>query len=774
MEKKEIKEINQSCFDIFNAVPVIIGITDFKGNILEINKYFLDYLGYSYEELKNINAKSFYVEGDNRDTIIKTLQNGGNVKNFETCIKKKDGTIKTVLINMENIQYQGKEAILSVINDFTREKDTFELLKNHEAELEEKTKIIAERIKELNCLIDISRIVEKSGANLENMLQQIVKRLPSAWQYPEITCAQIILGVQKFKTNNFKSTMWKQISHIYINNIQVGLVEICYLEKKPKILEGPFSLEERHLINAISEQLGRIIERIRNKEELVNAKNKAETATKNKSNFLANMSYEIRTPLSAILGFTELLLKDENDKNKKYKLQLIKKSSDILKELVDDILDLSRIEANKTIIEKATFSLKDMFSTIHDIILPKVKEKDLFLKYKEDRNSPQYVKGDSQKITQVLFNILANSIKFTDKGGLTLNYYYKDGNLEIKISDTGIGISKEEQKIIFSPFEQAGNILNYNYESSGLGLTISKRLIELMNGNIELESKLGYGSNFTIFIPLPEVSNSEIKHNILEYTKNDGYISEMMVRNWFNKKKGDTAYKNTLIEAIKLLPKEVDYLNNAFLNNELKKIESISHGIKGFTGMLCMTEIFNPIVRINKEANKKTINMDIIKQLLEKIKRIVKNIPDKYFIAEESMLMEKVINSASFNILVVDDNEIIQKLIKNYIVELNLSCDIATNGFAALELLKKNIYNLVLLDIQMPKMNGLEVIKHIREKEALKSIYIIVMTGMIKKRMQEFLTAGCDDYLFKPFTEEQLKEKIYKYIIKRNNIGLLK
>ena len=766
-DKREIKE---SCFNLFNAVQVIICITDFKGNILEVNKYFLEYLGYSKKEIKNINAQSFYVNSKNRNEIIKRLQDDGCVKNFKACLKKKDSTIKTVLINMEVIQYQGKQVILSIANDFTREKEAAEQLKNNENELKEKTKKLAERIKELNCLIDISRIVEKPGITLENILQGIVERMPAAWQYPEITCAQIIFGEQEYKTKNFMSTIWKQRNCIYVNNEQAGLVEVCYLEEKPKVLEGPFLLEERHLINAISEWLGKIIERFKIKEELVTAKNKAEKSSKIKSNFLANMSHVIMTPLTAILGFSEMLLIDENDENRINKLNIIKKSGEILKNIINDILDFSRIAAQKTKIEKSTFSLRNMITTIEDIILPKAKKKNLLLKTNAEGTIPEYVEGDNQKISQVILNILTNSIKFTETGEILFKYKYKDGILKIEISDTGIGISEEEQKIIFSPFEQTRNIHNYNNEGFGLGLTISKRLLELMNGTIKLESKMGQGSTFIIFIPLPEVPNLKIKNNIIRYAENEKKINDI-VQNWINRGKEDTAFKLTLMEAIKLLPKEVDNLNNAFLNDELKKIKSISHGIKGMTGMLGMTEIFNPIVKIDKEVNKKILNKDTIKNLIEKIKRIIKSIPNKYFIAEKSILAEKNTKSIKSNILVVEDNVIIQELIKNYITELKLNCELASNGLAAVEMLKKNKYNFVLLDIQIPKMNGMELIKYIRKNEVFNNLYIIVMTGKVMKYIKQCLAEGCDDYLVKPFTIEQLKEKIQKYTLIRKNIN---
>ncbi len=764
-DKREIKE---SSFNLFNTVPVIIGITDFEGNVLEINKYAVDCLGYSYKELKNNNAASFYMSIKNRNEIITKLQKNGYIKNAEVILKKKDGTIVTTLVNMEKIQYQGKEAIISVVNDFTNERAALELLKNNEIKLEVKTKNLTERIKELNCLIDISHIVEKQGITLENILQSIVERLPAAWQYPEITCAQIVLGNQKYKTKNFMRTMWKQMSCISVNGEQAGIVEICYLKKKPKVIEGPFLFEERRLINAISERLGRIVERFKAKQELVNAKSDAEMASNAKSNFLANMSHEIRTPLSAILGFTELLLKGGKDTDTKEKLILIKKSGDMLKKLVDDILDLSKIEANKTTIEKSVFSLKDMFSTIRDIILPKAKEKNLLFKFKVKSKITQYVEGDNQKITQVVLNILSNSIKFTETGEIILKYNYKKDNLKIKISDTGIGISKEDQIKIFSPFKQVVNLFDCNNEGSGLGLTISKKLTELMNGNIKIESKLGHGSTFTINLPLPIVSSMDVKEN---YIKKEKIVNKNIVQCWIDKQK--PVCKITLMEAIVSLPEMVKKLNDSISNNDLKKIKLITHDIKGLTGMLGMTEIFDPVVRINKEVNRKTINTDIIKSSLEKVKMIIKSIPNKYFFAEKSISAEKRNKSINPNILVVDDNEIMQKLIKDYMTELKLDCDLASSGFAALEMLKKNKYTFILLDIQMPKMNGMEVIRYIRKSKALKNIYIVVMTGMVMKYIKQCLASGCDDYLVKPFTIEQLKEKMHKYVLKRNNGGLV-
>ena len=506
-------------------------------------------------------------------------------------------------------------------------------------------------------------------------------------------------------------------------------------------------------------------------------------ANEAKSLFLANMSHEIRTPLNGIVGFTEILRSTDLTPEQEEFLSIIDKSSENLLSIINNILDLSKIESNKIEIENVVFDSAAEFESAVETYAVGAAEKNIDLNLYMDPTISSKLKGDPTKIKEVLINLLSNAIKFTSYGGeinVEIKKIQEEGDLNPKIhfsiQDNGIGMSKEQQSRIFEAFSQADVSITRKYGGTGLGLTISSQFVELMGGKLELKSAKDHGTTFYFNLPLEEVTSTEPTYKnaysdvtIGKYqqdipTKLDNYLEAYF--NYF----GPSVKPFKSINELKELHDKnicISYwidIDKA----EQNIIDTISNIDKSK-----LIIIANVTSRDKIEALSANPDNVIFKPVtLSKIKNTLKAISTETVQPEESIPMD----AAKFDakILVTEDNIINQKLIKRILEEHGITVDLANNGLEAFEKRKSNDYDLLFMDIQMPVMDGIEATHEILEYEEddeVPHVPIVALTAnALKGDRERFIGEGMDEYITKPIETAELlyilnkflSDKIYK------------
>ncbi len=431
------------------------------------------------------------VFGDNVGTTCHGLL--GKSEECERCVSKEaieEWTVKSKeeaagdkIYAISAIPFKnqdGSSSVIEVIRDITDHKKADE-------EREDLLHQVTERVKELNCLYEVMRIIAESKGSMADILGQIVKIIPPSWQYPEDTCARITLGEKKFSTDRFRTTKWKLTSDIFCSGKKLGTIEVCYRKKKPDSGEGPFLKEERALIDAISRQIGNLTERRRAEEELNQKRRLAAMGEMS-----AHLAHEIRAPLNTV-GLSYHVLKESPDVegDDRESLDIMGKGLETLLSIANDLLDFSRRdELNLDPVEPG----RVISNVLSD--LERTMKKNIRIK-KYLHCDGIILEMDVLKINHVLTNVMSNAVQAMPKGGtLTVRTGAESDRLTISIADTGCGISEENLENIFVPF------FTTKKEGTGLGMPIVKHFVELHRGEIGVTSDEGKGTEVTIFLPM--------------------------------------------------------------------------------------------------------------------------------------------------------------------------------------------------------------------------------------------------------------------------------
>ena len=516
--------------------------------------------------------------------------------------------------------------------------------------------------------------------------------------------------------------------------------------------------------------LEKIIERTRQDKE------SAQEASEAKSMFLANMSHEIRTPLNGIVGFTELL-KDTGLKEEQLEfVEIIEKSSENLLEIINNILDLSKIESNKLEIENIIFNPIDEFESAVEVYAVRASEKHIDLGCFIDPELEHPIKGDPTKIKEVIINLLSNAVKFTSSAG-TINVDIRklesprEGKTRIRfeIQDSGIGVTSEQKSRIFEAFSQADPSITRKYGGTGLGLTISSRFVELMGGHLDLHSEPGEGTTFFFTLDFEEVET-------LNESAKDSYsnLNALVLTSAHKTKKQETYLHEYLdffgvsytlfkdFEELENLQRQVNYdllfIDFDYTSEDmLFKFEKLPHALILLTKSYYMKKI-------------DSFHIDIFKTLYEplnisKIKVALDNYNVEVFNAKRVKKVSKkqayaLSSKFKANVLVAEDNIINQKLIKRTLEDIGLTVTLANNGLDAFQKRKDGNFDLIFMDIQMPILDGIEATREILDYEEdykQPHVPIVALTAnALKGDRERFLDAGLNEYTTKPIVRSEI------------------
>ena len=536
-----------------------------------------------------------------------------------------------------------------------------------------------------------------------------------------------------------------------------------------------------------------ITERKATERALVEARDTAESSTRAKSEFLANMSHEIRTPMNAVINLAYLAQQGELPHRGREYLRKIEDSGKNLLAIINDILDFSKVEAGKLQLEEISFDLHRLFQQLATTVNYRAVENNVEVMFQTDREIPRHVVGDPLRLGQVLTNLIGNALKFTENGEVVLSIRIVERSeeqirLQFSVRDTGIGMSAEQVSRLFSSFGQADGSITRKYGGTGLGLAISQHLVQLMGGSILVESELHQGRNFSFTIPLqtsheatpecrlPASAREQVRILVVDDNETARHIATETLRS-FGFTTNEAASGEGALEALSnasqlqasydivLLDWKMPHLDGL---ETLEKIRRHS-AIKQPKVIFCTAYGVEPArdhsthlaveVYLSKPFNNSTL-LDAIHQCLGHAPIPLEEVP-----RTDEKLAQELSKLANVRILLVDDNEINQMIGADLLQCQNIPVTAVGSGQAALDAVKTQRFDLVLMDVQMPEMDGLEATRRLREDPTNKHLPVVAMTAhAMESDREKSLAAGMNDHLTKPIDPEELYRALVHWV----------
>ena len=758
-----------------NAAGVIR--STIEGAILDCNDSMVRILGYdSIEDLKSRRIPELYFDLASREEALGLLRKEGVLTSREFQFKRKDGAAVCFLANLTLAKEDGAEIIEATAVEISERKRAEEKLRKSE----ERWRGIFENSSVGNILTNLDGSIETANRAFLDMTGYTLPELKSL-SFREITHPDDL-----------------KLTDDAVKQFLGGRTHLCVFEKRYLRKDGTsfwvrvnisFVPGEDREFQCITTVLD-ITEQKRAEQALRDAKEAAEAGNRAKSEFLANMSHEVRTPMNGVLGMIELALETHLSAEQREYLDVAKFSAESLLAIIDDVLDFSKLEARKLDLVPIEFNLNYSLEQTIKTLAPRAREKRLALNLQLDPHLPGTVIGDPGRLRQVILSLVGNAVKFTDRGGVSIKVEKELADekcvvLHIQVQDTGIGIRREKQKQIFSAFTQADGSPTRRYGGTGLGLTIASQLVEVMGGRIWLESEYGKGSTLHFTVRLGAVQQSE-RTDPKGYAKDLEGLRVLVVDN----NPVSQRQLATLLCAWKMQPvaaatgqQALAHLDGQLGNGcefSIVITDSEMPDVSGFELSRMINERADsnppPVMILSsrgvrgdeakcREAGalayltKPFKEFDLIDSIIATL--AANRRPDK----EATLINQHTLHERNrkLNILLAEDNAINQALAVRLLEKRGYRVGIARNGREAVDALSRSTFDLVLMDMQMPVMDGLEATALIRKEEAGTGHHlpIVAMTAHnLNGDRERYLAAGMDDYIAKPIRLAELYEAI--------------
>ncbi|MEC7784987.1 MAG: PAS domain S-box protein [Bacteroidota bacterium] len=780
---------------IFEYSPNGMALVDLEGNWKNINKNLAEIIGYTKEEFLQLTFADFTHPEDlfkDQELLKKLVAKDISTYQVDKRYIHKNGSIVECVLTVSAL-YDREGNIYSIIGqvvDLTESKADKraleESLLDHQALLEATSQIIIVET-------DRNHRIKRFNKGAENLLGYKADEVIGHKYHELFFLQQELLTYTTLLSEEYGEEI--STEEVFTFKLNKGIItseEWNLLKKNTKLLAVQLIVtpvkNEDGAVKGYLKIATDISALKRMEQSLITAKERAETANKFKSEFLANMSHEIRTPLNGVIGFADILLKSQLSESQVKYLETIYSSAISLLDLINDILDFSKIEAGKLSLNQERINIAELCARSVEMIKNQAHQKGLEVLLNLPNAINQYIIGDGLRLRQILINLLSNAVKFTHRGEIELkveahNSLQKDDEVVYTFSlrDTGIGIAPHNIEHIFSAFDQGDRSTTRKYGGTGLGLTISNRLLALMNSSLQVDSELGVGTTFSFTVTFAKgagIKKASLQlvsvHNVLivDDNKNNRLILTEMLESR-DMKVFQAANGIDAIEVLEqgpnfdlaLIDFNMPYLNGLDLIKHVRQDLHISQ--KELPIILLHSSAEDS--KINKQIRLLEISGHLVKPVIrntlyETIDNLTQNKPTVY----NDALQLQAIKSAALNILIAEDNPVNKFLARTILNKLLDKAQLieVENGEQAVAAFKKNHIDIIFMDIQMPVLSGYEATQQIRALESKEErVPIIALTARaLKGERERCLSYGMDDYISKPLILEDIKAVINAFL----------
>ena len=786
-------ELNKISLAIIHS-PVSVMITDRDGRIEYVNPKFTAMTGYHAEEILGQNPR-FLKSGSHSEEFYRNLWTkilSGQQWYGELCNIRKDGSIFWESTSISPVQNAENE-----ITHFVAVKEDITQRKQMQNSIDKERQTLRDMMDSSPVAIGISM-----GGKLRYANQTFLKILDIRMGDP---IAQVYLNpedrvpiIEKLQKEGIVSNYEVKMRGMEgrVIDIMLTFLPTTY-DGEPAILGW---LVDISTLKKMQEELGTKVEGLKKArkatlnimEDLDVARKEADSAAQAKADFLANMSHEIRTPMNAIIGFSNLAMKTDMDRKQRDYISKIQQSGKHLLGIINDILDFSKIEAGKLSVEHTEFELEKVLENVSNLISEKTAAKGLELVFCVEKGTSSYLVGDPLRLGQILVNYSNNAVKFTEQGEIVVSVKVieetaDDCLIRFAVRDTGIGLTQEQIGKLFQSFQQADTSTSRKYGGTGLGLAISKKLANLMGGDVGVESEHGKGSTFWFtarlgkgaaraktYLPNPDLRGKRILV-VDDNEMSRMVLSEMLTGMTFAVK--DVSSGKKALTEINAAAEKGEPYEVVLLDWQMPEMDGVATArairklpVTPQPYMIMVTAYGRE--EVLKEAAEAGLEDVLIKpvsssMMFDTLLQVLGGKHEEQRAGEQPATagIENLAAIKGASILLVEDNEFNQQIACELLTEAGFKVDVAENGQKSLEMLDKHPYDIILMDMQMPVMDGVTATREIRKIESFKDLPVIAMTANVMEAdIEKCRDAGMWDHVGKPIDPDELFGKLAKWV----------